>query len=144
MSTAFLSILLHHLFEMKFQFEIQKCSTIFKLRVESKLYQMISKIRKIPFQDHKRLQLITIQLMLMTLLRTYQVLSSLKFNQLILPNYVIRDKKILKKKNRLFEKMELPPTNDVINHSKRIFLSQSRDRSINNSNHSVYSKGNHH
>lgn len=57
--------------------------------------------------------------------------------------YVIRDKKILKKKNRLFEKMGLPLTNDIVNHSKKIFLSQSRDRSSNNSNHVDYNKGNH-
>lgn len=54
---------------------------------------------------------------------------------------VIRDKKIEKKKNRLFEKMGLPSANDMTIRRKKIFLSQSANRPDNNSNDAVYSKG---
>ena len=56
--------------------------------------------------------------------------------------FAIRQKKIQKKKNRLFEKMGLPIVNDTVNHPKQIFLSQSMNRSNNNINHVIHSKSN--
>ena len=57
--------------------------------------------------------------------------------------FVIRDKKIERKKNRLYEKMGIPNTSNIINHSKKIFVSRSVNRSNNSSNNVTRSQGNH-